>query len=388
MNAHQQLHSLVHRQKLLADFGDFALRCEDLDEILTRACRLVSTALGTDLSKVLEIERGAHQALVRAGVGWQPGVVGQARISLGERSSEAYSIKVSRPVITPDIEREERFDLPGFLREHGVVALVNVPILLPGGKPYGLLQVDAREPRDFGEEDVEFLRTYATILGPVIDRLLKTSDLNEALQANTRLMQEMQHRIKNHIAIIAGLVWLRSRAAQSDEARQELQGIGARIDALRLVHEQLYVANIARQLRLRPFVMQLLENLCHLHQEHSGPVRLQIAIADVDLDPDTAVPLGMILTEFASNSLKYAFDGQGGSLAVDIESASEGAWTVRIGDDGKGLPLQAPATKPGSGTGTGMKLIEGLAAQIGGQAQWSRAGQRGTELRLSFKVKP
>ena len=386
MNAHQQLHSLVHRQKLLADFGDFALRCEDLDEILTRACQLVSDALGTDLSKVLEIERGAHQALVRAGVGWQPGVVGQARISLGERSSEAYSIKVSRPVITPDIAQEERFDLPEFLREHGVVALVNVPILLPGGKPYGLLQVDAREPRDFGEEDVEFLRTYATILGPVIDRLLKTSDLNEALQANTRLMQEMQHRIKNHIAIIAGLVWLRSRAAQSDEARQELQGIGARIDALRLVHEQLYVANTARQLRLRPFVMQLLENLCHLHQEHSGPVRLQIAIADVDLDPDTAVPLGMILTEFASNSLKYAFDGQGGSLAVDIESAIEGAWTVRIGDDGKGLPLQAPATKPGSGTG--MKLIEGLAAQIGGQAQWSRAGQRGTELRLSFKVKP
>ncbi|MDR6679054.1 sensor histidine kinase [Pseudomonas oryzihabitans] len=386
MNAHQQIQTLIHRQKLLADFGDFALRCEDLDEILTRACQLVSDALGTDLSKVLEIERGAHQALVRAGVGWEPGVVGQARISLGERSSEAYSIKVSRPVITPDIGQEERFDLPGFLREHGVVALVNVPILLPGGKPYGLLQVDAREPRDFGEEDVEFLRTYATILGPVIDRLLKTSDLNEALQANTRLMQEMQHRIKNHIAIIAGLVWLRSRAAQSDEARQELQGIGARIDALRLVHEQLYVANTARQLRLRPFVMQLLENLCHLHQEHSGPVRLQIAIADVDLDPDTAVPLGMILTEFASNSLKYAFDGQGGSLAVDIESASEGAWTVRIGDDGKGLPLQAPATKPGSGTG--MKLIEGLAAQIGGQAQWSRAGQRGTELRLSFKVKP
>ncbi|KTT22707.1 sensor histidine kinase [Pseudomonas rhizoryzae] len=385
MNAHQQIQTLIHRQKLLADFGDFALRCEDLDEILTRACQLVGDALGTDLSKVLEIERGAHQALVRAGVGWRPGVVGEAKISLGERSSEAYSIKVSRPVITPDIRQEERFDLPEFLREHGVVALVNVPIFLPGGQAYGLLQVDAREPRDFGEEDVEFLRTYATILGPVIDRLLKTSDLNDALQANNRLMQEMQHRIKNHIAIIAGLVWLRSRAAQSDEARQELQGIGARIDALRLVHEQLYVADTARQLRLRPFVMQLLENLCHLHQEHSGPVRLQIAIADVDLDPDTAVPLGMILTEFASNSLKYAFDGQGGSLAVDIETASEGAWTVRIRDDGKGLPLQAPATRPGSGTG--MKLIEGLAAQIRGQAQWSRAGQHGTELRLSFKVK-
>lgn len=385
MNDEQRIQALTQRQKLLADFGDFALRCDDLDEILMRACHLVGDALGTELSKVLEIERGAHQALVRAGVGWKPGVVGQARISLGERSSEAYSIKVSRPVITPDIHQEDRFDLPDFLREHGVQALVNVPIFLPGGRPYGLLQVDAREPRDFGEEDVEFLRTYATILGPMIDRLLKTSDLNDALQANTRLMQEMQHRIKNHIAIIAGLVWLRSRAAQSDEARQELQGIGARIDALRLVHEQLYAANTAQQLRLRPFVMQLLENLCHLHQEHSGQVRLQIAIADVDLDPDTAVPLGMILTEFASNSLKYAFDGDGGLLAVDIDIADDDTWTVRIQDDGKGLPLQTSTRKPGSGTG--MKLIEGLAGQIGAHVQWSRAGERGTELRLSFKVK-
>ncbi len=385
MSDQPRIQTLIRRQKLLANFGDFALRCEDLDEILTRACHLVGDALGTDLAKILEIERGEHAALVRAGVGWKPGVVGQARISLGERSSEAYSIKVSRPVITEDIDKEERFDLPEFLREHGVRALVNVPIFLPGGRPYGLLQVDAREPRDFGEEEVEFLRTYATILGPVIDRLLKTLDLHVALDTNTRLMQEMQHRIKNHIAIIAGLVWLRARAAQSDETRQELQSIGARIDTLRLVHEQLYAANTAKQLRLRPFVMQLLENLCHLHQEHSGQVRLEIAIEDVDLSPDTAVPLGLILTEFASNSLKYAFDGEGGRLAVTIESTTGDAWRVHIRDDGKGLPQQAPAARPGSGTG--MKLIEGLAAQIGGQAQWSAAGQRGTELRLSFKVK-
>lgn len=386
MSDHPRIQTLIRRQKLLADFGDFALRCEDLDEILTRACHLVGDALGTDLAKILEIERGEHAALVRAGVGWKPGVVGQARISLGERSSEAYSIKVS-PVITEDIDKEERFDLPEFLREHGVRALVNVPIFLPGGRPYGLLQVDAREPRDFGEEEVEFLRTYATILGPMIDRLLKTLDLHVALETNTRLMQEMQHRIKNHIAIIAGLVWLRARAAQSDETRQELQSIGARIDTLRLVHEQLYVANTAKQLRLRPFVMQLLENLCHLHQEHSGQVRLEIAIEDVDLSPDTAVPLGLILTEFASNSLKYAFDGEGGRLAVTIESTTGDAWRVHIRDDGKGLPQQAPAARPRPGSGTGMKLIEGLAAQIGGQAQWSAAGQRGTELRLSFKVK-
>ena len=53
----------------------------------------------------------------------------------------------------------------------------NVPVFLPGGQPYGLLQADATEPREFGPEDTEFLRTYATVLGPVIDRLHKASRL-------------------------------------------------------------------------------------------------------------------------------------------------------------------------------------------------------------------
>lgn len=320
MKQNTRIQDLLKRQQVLADFGDFALRCEDLDEILTQACHVIRDALGTELAKVLEIEKGEHTACVRAGVGWKPGVVGKARVSLGERSSEAYSIKVSRPVITSDITKEERFDLPDFLDEHGVVALVNVPIYLPGGIAYGLLQVDAQEPRDFDEEDTEFLRTYATILGPVIDRLLKTHELQDALDANKRLMREVQHRIKNHIGIISGLVWLRSRSAQSNEARQELAAIGARIDTLRLVHEQLYAANTAKQLRLRPFVMQLLENLCHLHQEQSGQVRLEIEIEDVDLSPEIAVPLGLILTEFTTNSLKYAFDGNGGVIAVHIKT--------------------------------------------------------------------
>ena len=204
---------MLKRQQVLADFGEFALRSQDLDEVLIEACRLVCDALGTDLAKVLEIERGEQSALVRAGIGWRSGIVGHARIQLGERSSEAYSIEKAAPVYTPDIDREERFDIPEFMKAHGAKALVNVPISLPGGRAYGLLQVDAREPHDFGEEDTEFLRTYATILGPVIDRLHKVHALQIALDDNQRLMQELQHRIKNHIGIITSLVRMRARSA-------------------------------------------------------------------------------------------------------------------------------------------------------------------------------
>ncbi|MBQ0819499.1 PAS domain S-box protein [Microvirga sp. HBU67558] len=175
-----QLEILLRRQKVLADFGDFALQSEDLDEVLTEACRLVGEAMDTGRAKVLEIARDGDSLLVRAGVGWARDIVGQVRLPMNERSSETYSIRKRKPVITQDIRTEERFDVPEFMKQAGVVALANVPILLPGGHAYGLLQVDDTKPREFNQNDTEFLRTYATILGPIIDRLFKLRDLRSS----------------------------------------------------------------------------------------------------------------------------------------------------------------------------------------------------------------
>lgn len=164
-------------QKVLADFGEFALDCEDLDEILTEACRLVASALGTARAKVLEIVDDGATLFVRAGVGWSPGVVGQVRMPMSEPTFETYSIKACQPVVTQDIRRDERFTVPEFMRQAGVIALVNVPIFLPGRQAYGLLQIDDIRPRNFGKDEIQFLRTYAIILGSVVDRLFKINSL-------------------------------------------------------------------------------------------------------------------------------------------------------------------------------------------------------------------
>ena len=177
MNGMPDVEQMVRRQQVLADFGEFTMRSDNLDEVLTEACRLVGEAMGTKRAKVLEIQDDGHCLLVRAGVGWAPEVVGRVRLEMTERSSETFSIKVGKPVISRDINQEDRFEVPAFMKEAGVIALANVPIFLPGGQAYGLLQVDATERREFGEGDTEFLRTYATILGPVIDRLHKVRRL-------------------------------------------------------------------------------------------------------------------------------------------------------------------------------------------------------------------
>jgi PAS domain S-box-containing protein len=173
-------YELIARQNALADFGDLALHSNDLQAILAEGCRIVAGALDADLSKILEVERDQDTALVRAGVGWRDGIVGQQRVSMSGDNSEAYALKEGMPVVMQDVADEQRFSIPPFMEEHGVRALVNVPIFMPGGEPFGILEVDAREQREFADDEIGFLRTYAAVLGPVIDRLHKIGDLERS----------------------------------------------------------------------------------------------------------------------------------------------------------------------------------------------------------------
>lgn len=371
---------LIERQRVLAKFSEFALRSGDLQEVLDEACRLVGEALGTDLSKVLEVQPDGRSLLVRAGVGWRPGIVGETTLEMDEKSSETYAIRLAEPVVTPDILNEERFVLPPFLVEHEVRAIVNVPIFVARHeRAYGLLQVDSTSPRDFGDEDIEFLRIYAGVLGPVIDRLHKRYDLAVALDANKRLLVELQHRIKNNIGMITSLVHMRARGAKSDDARAELEIVGDRIETLRLAHEHVYAEGNST-LSLRSYASKILQHLIDLHGDHAGTIKLTIHVDDIKLGPDRAVPLGLIINEFATNILKYAFGPAGGAISLRIERLDNSRIKVVIADDGCGLPANPATGVPGSGTG--MKLIGGLARQLQAEAVWSSINV--TELKLVF----
>ncbi|MDB5316958.1 MAG: hypothetical protein JWO26_3276 [Rhodospirillales bacterium] len=177
-------------QDILAQFAELALRSENLDEILTEACRLVGEALGTDLAKVVELQADGHTLLVRAGVGWRPGIVGEVTIEADEDTSEGHALKTRRPMISPDIGEERRFSYPSFLTDHGVKAVANVVII--GGRdrgPYGILQIDSRTPRQFTEADTAFLQGYANLLAAAVDRLRALDEVRQTAE-RTRLVLE------------------------------------------------------------------------------------------------------------------------------------------------------------------------------------------------------
>ncbi|AWB07762.1 hypothetical protein A6A40_19975 (plasmid) [Azospirillum humicireducens] len=145
---------LARREKqhdLLARFGRAALRSTDVGALLQEATRLCADGLGAELCKALEWVRSADgdtsngdRLLVRAGVGWHPGVVGSRTVGADLGSPAGFALKTGEPVISNDLGTESRFRCPALLAEHGVKSAITV-IIHGEGDPFGVLEVDSRQ---------------------------------------------------------------------------------------------------------------------------------------------------------------------------------------------------------------------------------------------------
>jgi len=187
----------LRQQTALARFGELALRSDDLEEILTEACRLAGEALGTDLAKVVELQKDGKTLIVRAGVGWKPGVVGVATITAEHDTSEGHALRTGQPMISQDIATETRFKYSSFLIDNGVRAVANVLIIGGHGMPpYGILQIDSRVPRQFNESDTLFLQSYANLLAGAVDRLRLRLALEDRVVERTRDLTEANARLQ------------------------------------------------------------------------------------------------------------------------------------------------------------------------------------------------
>lgn len=191
---------LLRQHTILVRFGERALRSENLDDILTEACHLVGDALGTDLVRVMVLQGDGETLLVRASLGWRPGV-SEATVQVADDTSEGYVLKTGKPVISPDIATEIRFRYPAFLTDNGIRALANVVILGGRGRPpFGILQINSREPRAFTDEDTAFLGGYADLIAAAVDRLRST---NEAREGEARLRASVE---RQRAALETGLI--------------------------------------------------------------------------------------------------------------------------------------------------------------------------------------
>lgn len=247
----------MRQQEILAKFGELALRSDSLDQILTEACKLVGEALETDLAKVMELQSDGLSLLVRAGVGWKPGVVGEVVVKASADSSEGYALSTGESVISDDIATETRFKYADFIKDNGVRAMVNVIIIGGEGKlPFGILQVDSRKPRHFSERDAKFLIGYANLIAAAVDRLRATNDMRSTQES--LIAKEAELRALNET--LEQRVLRRTEALAAEHAtRRDVE------KELRLLNRNLDTRVIERTARLQESNdrMRLLEQITH-----------------------------------------------------------------------------------------------------------------------------
>jgi len=358
---------LLEQQRVLAEFGDLALKTEAIDDILNRACELVGRALETDLAKLMELLPDGRTFKVRAGVGWRPGIVGEITVTAAANSPEGLTLKEGA-VISANIDEEDRFEYHDFMKEHGVEAFVNVLVLSSNGRPpFGVLQVDSRKPRNFTQSDIEFLRSYANLLGAAIERLRVVDELRAAVREKDLLIGELNHRVKNTLTTVQSIASQTLRNAPSlDHASVAIE---SRLIALSQVHNVLTDRSWAH-VALHDIVAQAVEPY-----RSRGETRIHVQGPRVQVPPRIALALAMALQELATNAVKYGALSNGtGQIKVHWILLDTGTLPrLRLTwEETEGPPVQKPARR-----GFGTRLIErSLAQELDGEVriEFSPAG--------------
>jgi PAS domain S-box-containing protein len=167
--AEERARTRARRQAAVADLGQRALGETGSSLLMDEAVALVSRILDVEYAQVLELLPEGDALLLKAGVGWREGLVGEATVSAGTDSQAGYTLLSSEPVVVENLREETRFSGPPLLTEHGVVSGMSV-IIRGKERPYGVLGAHTTERRTFTKEDIDFLQTVSNVLAAAIRR--------------------------------------------------------------------------------------------------------------------------------------------------------------------------------------------------------------------------
>src|SRR6202167_2224211 len=205
-----------------------------------------------------------------------------------------------------------------------------------------LLQAQIKKARDDAEAEVHASR-----------------DRYAALAAEREvLLREVNHRVGNSLQIIASLLHLQANSSTQDDVKVALTNAMGRVAAVAQVHRRLYTSHDLKNVLLNQYLDALLEDL-RRSAEGNRMSRLTLKAAPVEIDPDRAVAIGIIVNELVMNAVKYAYPDGAGPIHVDLNAQGDDV-VLSIADDGVGLNVK---TDPRS-TGMGQRIVTAMAQKL------------------------
>lgn len=211
----------------------------------------------------------------------------------------------------------------------------------------------------------------------------RTADLGRARERAEALLQEVNHRVANSLAMVAALVRLQGKAVTDQASRDALDETRARIEAISLVHRRLYSSGDVTTVALDEYLASLIEHLQASMLDEGHTTTVSHDLAPLQMHTDASVNLGVVVTEWVINAFKYAYADRKGEIRVKLKSRSDGRGELIVEDDGVGRGPQAVI----KGTGLGTRIVATMASSMQAEVDYL-IRQPGTAARLVFPLGP
>ena len=216
----------------------------------------------------------------------------------------------------------------------------------------------------------------------ITDRKRNEEQLEKNLKEKELLLSEIHHRVKNNLQIVSSLLNLQSRLIKDGEALAAIEESRQRIQSMGLIHEQLYRSEDFTSIDMKEFILDLVRTQRAMSIGGKKRVEYDIRIDNIFFEVDMATPVGLIINEIITNSLKYAFpERDDGIIGISLAALKNDEYELLIFDNGIGLPQEiVPDTTKTFGLYLVKMLVE---AQLKGSLEIDRT--TGTRFIIRFK---
>jgi len=248
------------------------------------------------------------------------------------------------------------------------------------GKLYGTVYIFLKKGNTL--ENKELVQSLISLFAVAIQRKQAETEIKKALKEKEMLLKEIHHRVKNNLMIISSLLNLQSSYIKDEGARKVFKESQNRAKSMAMIHERLYQSTDLKNIDFGDYIRSLTNDLYHTMVSNPERVRLEIDVEDLKIDINTVVPLGLIVNELVTNSMKYAFPGDAsGYVKVEFYRKNEKI-VLRVSDNGIGFPEDLDYKNTSS---LGLQLVNSLTSQIDGEIELNT--NQGTTFTIIFEEK-
>jgi two-component sensor histidine kinase len=214
----------------------------------------------------------------------------------------------------------------------------------------------------------------------ITDKKKAQTQIKKSLQVKDMLLKEIHHRVKNNLMVISSLLNLQSRCIKDEASKSIFKDSQNRARSMAMIHELLYQSSDLKSINFGNYINKLTNELCSVYITDPNKIKLNMDIGDIMLDINTAIPLGLIVNELVSNSMKHAFpNNKQGKIDIKF-NLDNGNYSMIVSDNGVGFPQDYNIENSDS---LGLKIVNSLTEQIDGEIKIEISN--GSKFILNFK---